>query len=425
MPDSVLARGALLNLLAKLATVAMGLGILTLVARMGPEVQGAFALFVAVESALLTLGSGPGLWLARQVSHFGESPGPRVHAALRLAALGGGAIGLVLVIAGLASEAVPYRHLWMLGLAAPALLMTNTATGLWLGQGRMARMNAPLVAAPALVLLGLAALRVGSGGAPSLAQVPAVLGIWVLAKTLVGLGTAGAVVRDAPPGGRGGTALLEPFRGQWAFLGLVAVTNVVSLANYRVSLFLVEQSQGLAATGVYSVAVQVAELLWLLSSSVTLSAYHRIGASESEVAARTTLRAVRINVLATVAAAPLLLLAARWAVPALLGEVYAGTIVPLACLLPGVAAYAAASSLSAYFTNHRGRPQWSTRIAGLSLLLNATLGAWAAPRWGAVGVACATSVAYIGAIAVGLASFLRATGLGWRALVGINDNPRA
>ena len=51
----VIPRAALGNLVAKLLIVGLGLAITVLVARQGPKVQGAFALFVAVESALLTL----------------------------------------------------------------------------------------------------------------------------------------------------------------------------------------------------------------------------------------------------------------------------------------------------------------------------------------------------------------------------------
>ena len=419
MPASSLARGALLNLMAKGATVALGLGVLTVVARLGPEVQGAFSLFVAVESALLTLGSGPGLWLAREVSHHGRPPAERLSAALALALGLGVVLGMVLAGWSALATRLPYTQLWLLALAAPCLLLVNTSTGLWLGQGRMLRMNAPLVAAPALVL-ALLALGMWRGGAWTTAGV---LAVWVAAKTLVGLGAAGAALAQeglARPDWAG-------LRGQWRFMAVIAVTNLVSLANYRVSLFLVERSQGLAATGVYSVAVQVAELLWLLSSSVTLSAYHRIGSGTAQEAARTTLHAVRVNVMTTLAVAPLLLALAHWALPWALGPAYAPALKPLALLLPGVAGYAAASSLSAYFTNHRGQPQWSTRIAGLSLLLNASLGAWAIPHWGPGGAALATSAAYLIAITVALHSFLRATGLGWRHVFGraIADNPSA
>ncbi|MFX9097208.1 hypothetical protein ABTN72_19425, partial [Acinetobacter baumannii] len=89
----------------------------------------------------------------------------------------------------------------------------------------------------------------------------------------------------------------------------------VSLLNYRASLFLVERFHGLSVVGTYSVAVTVAELLWLLSSSVTVSAYARIGHPDARVAAAMTVQAVRINVLATVLAAPVLLAGAWWALP--------------------------------------------------------------------------------------------------------------
>ena len=85
-------------------------------------------------------------------------------------------------------------------------------------------------------------------------------------------------------------------------------------------------------------------------------------------------------------------------------------------VLPGVAAYAAASSLSAFYTNHLGRPQLSGAIAGLSLLVSFGLGWLLVPRWGAVGAAVSSSLGYIVAIAVAYGVFLRHAGLPVRAL---------
>jgi len=409
MPTRSLARGAALNLAARLATVTLGLAILVAVARRGPEVQGAFALFVAIESALLALFSGLGLLLAREVSHRLAPPGPLLAALLRAALALGGVAGLVVGAVALVSEASPYRHLWLLALAAPALLLVPTASGVWLGQGRMGPLNAPLVAAPAAVLAALWLL--GHGDAPP--PVAAILGAWVLGKAGVGVATALLAWRQ---GGRAAPAP-DALRGHWRFVATIGATNVVSFLNYRATLFLLERQAGLAEAGVYSVAVQVAELLWLLSSAVTVSAYHRIGAPDAAAAAATTLRAVRINLGATLLAAPVLYGGASWALPRALGTGYAEALVPLALLLPGVAGYAAASSLSAYYTNQRGRPQWSAGIAGLSLALTLAIAAVAVPRLGAAGAALATSLAYAVAIAVALRAFLRDAGLPWRALL--------
>jgi O-antigen/teichoic acid export membrane protein len=82
-----------------------------------------------------------------------------------------------------------------------------------------------------------------------------------------------------------------------------------------------------------------------------------------------------------------------------------------------VSAYAAASALSAYYTQHRGQPRWAARIAALSLVLTLAVGAWAIPRWGANGGALATTVGYLGAIVIAFARFSRDTGIHWRALL--------
>lgn len=426
-------RAALGNLVAKLAIVALGLAITVLVARMGPKVQGAFALFVAVESALLTLFSGLGLWLARQMSRQVGAQAwrslPMLVGVLRAAVVLGVVAAVALSLVSWQARSMPYSQLWLLALAAPFLLLVPTATGLWLGEGRMWPINLAQVAAPAVVLAGL--LGAGWLTADYVGRAPVVLMVliaWVSGKAVVALLTALVALRHASQrdeahqaneafAGRSHAWQASPsWRSEWGFVATIGVTNVISLLNYRASLFLVERFHGLETVGTYSVAVTVAELLWLLSSSVTVSVYARIGHPDRAVAAGMTVHAVRINVLATVVAAPLLMLGAWWALPQVLGEAYQASLLPLAALLPGVAAYAAASSLSAFYTNHLGRPQLSGAIAGLSLLISFGLGLWWVPQGGAMGAALASSTGYIGAIAVAYGVFLRHAGLPLSAL---------
>lgn len=405
-----LARGAALNLAARLTTAGLGLLILVLVSRFGPTVQGAFALFVAIESVLMALFSGLGLLLAREISNRQTPAGPLLMALLRAALVLGCLATLALLVVAALTESEPYRHLWLLAVAAPFVLLVPTASGLWLGQGRMGPLNLPQIAAPALVLAALQ--LVPQPLELATVSIFPVLGVWVVCRMAVAVVTGWAAASETAWAAADATAL----RGQWRFVAVIGATSMVSLLNYRATLFLLERHGGLAVAGVYSVAVQVAELLWLLSSAVTVSAYHRIGAPDPAVAATTTLRTVQVNIVATLIAAPLLYCAALVALPSVLGVIYAGALVPLALLLPGVAAYAAASSLSAYYTNHRGRPQWSVGVAGLSLILTMAIAALTIPRYGAAGAALATSLAYCTAIAVALAIFLRDAGMPWSAL---------
>lgn len=424
---AALPKAALGNLVAKLLMVALGLSITVLVARQGPQVQGAFALFVAVESALLTLFSGLGLWLARQMSQqAGAGPVralPMLQGVLRAAVGLGLLASLILLGVSWWSDRLPYSQLWLLALGAPFLLLVPTATGLWLGQGRMWPINVAQVAAPASVLTGLAgAWWIMQGTQRSGAMVALVLTAWVSGKSLVAVVTAVYALKDA---GRRDDLLVpiassdstpSSWRAQWPFVATIGVVNVVGLLNYRASLFLVEHFHGLSAVGTYSVAVTSAELLWLLSSSVTVSVYARIGHPDTRIAASMTVQAVRINVLSTLLAAPVLLTLAWWALPWVMGPAYQASLMPLAALLPGVAAYAAASSLSAFYTNHLGRPQLSGAIAGLSLSISFVLGLVLVPRWGAVGAGVASSLGYILAIMAAYGVFLKHAGLPVKAL---------
>ncbi|MDO9237239.1 MAG: teichoic acid transporter [Aquabacterium sp.] len=424
---AALPKAALGNLAAKLLMVALGLSITVLVARQGPQVQGAFALFVAVESALLTLFTGLGLWLARQMSQqAGAGPVralPMLQGVLRAAVVLGLLASVILLGVSWWSDRLPYSQLWLLALGAPFLLLVPTATGLWLGQGRMWPINVAQVAAPASVLMGLAgAWWIMQGTQRSGAVVVLVLTAWVSGKSLVAVVTAVYALKDA---GRRDD-LLAPIASsdstpsswwaQWPFVATIGVVNVVGLLNYRASLFLVEHFHGLSAVGTYSVAVTSAELLWLLSSSVTVSVYARIGHPDTRIAASMTVQAVRINVLSTLLAAPVLLALAWWALPWVMGPAYQASLMPLAALLPGVAAYAAASSLSAFYTNHLGRPQLSGAIAGLSLSISFVLGLVLVPRWGAVGAGVASSLGYILAIMAAYGVFLKHAGLPVKAL---------
>ena len=405
-----LAQGAGVHLAARVAAMALGLALMVVVARLGPAVQGAFALFLAAEAVLLTLCSGFGLALARRVSHHGEDPGAPLRAWLVVALATGGVAALALWALGVVAQGTTYGALVWLAPAAPLLLLVPTASGLWLGRGRMAQLAAPQVALPLVALVALALLAAWRGDATGWFDV---LAAWVASRVFVALGTTAWALREAPASR---PARRVALRRDLGFVVAVGAANVVGVLNYRVPLFLVERGAGIEATGVYAVAVQVGELPWLLSAALSVAAYRRIGESDAARAARTALAAARWGVVAALAAAPLLVLAAWALLPPLLGVAYAGAWRPLALLMPGVVLYAAASGLSAYFTNHLGRPQWPAWIAALSLTLNSLGCLWAVPRHGLAGAALSTSASYALAMVFALALFLRATGLPLRAL---------
>jgi O-antigen/teichoic acid export membrane protein len=395
--------------------VALGLAITLYTARLGTASQGAFALFTAVESVLLALVSGFGVAIARRISHHGERPAGLVGASV----LASVALGLA-VAAGLAlvsSVSGPaYQTLWLLAIAAPVLFVSPNLAGVWLGRGRMAALARITLGAPALTLAGIALAHL-AGQPPALATV---LWAWIAARWIVALAVLGAAARGGCLARPDGAALAIETR----FVLVIGLTNLVGLLNYKADLFLVEHFLGLSATGVYSIAVMVAELLWLVSSSVTTAAYARIGSPDAVEAGRITVRAVHAGVLLLGLLCPMLWIGAAMAVPVLLGPAYQSALPVLAVLLPGVAVFGAASALSAWFTNHAGRPWVPALLASLSLAINVLVSVLTIPRLGVIGGALATSLSYIVAVGVGALLFMRASGTSavvllrpdWRAL---------
>ncbi len=404
--DSV-ARGTLVNLATRIGAVVGVLLITVVTARMGTAQQGAFALFISVEGALLALLSGFGVALARRVSHHGEKPRALLSAMLLCCAGLGSLAGLMLWAVSTWGPPA-YASLWLLAMAAPVLLLAPNAAGLWLGEGRMAPIARLTLAPPWLALAGMGVLwsLQHTGLLP-------VLTAWVAAKVVVGLGLLWVLWHSSRLAAPGGAAL----RRELPFIARIGVTNLISLLNYRVGLWVVERLLGLSATGVYSIAVVAAELLWFVSSSLTQAVYSRIGTPERTAAAATTVRAVQLSVAALLVVAPLLWLAARALVPWLLGPAYAGSLLLLALLLPGVMLFGGASALSAYFTNHAGAPQVPARVALMSLALNGALSWGLVPLLGMAGAALAASLAYGASVALLAVLFARHAGLPLSALL--------
>lgn len=177
-----------------------------------------------------------------------------------------------------------------------------------------------------------------------------------------------------------------------------------------------EHFRGAAEVGIYSLAVYVGELLWLLPGALTPLLVHSSAADAADPRRdRTAARAVRMGVGLTLAAAlPLYLAAAP--LLALVGRgQYAASVPALRALLPGIVAFAPGVVLAGDFIG-RGRPHWNTQASALTVVINVAAALALIPRHGAVGAAWASSLAYACGSAIMLWRFRRATGMSLRGL---------
>ena len=222
-------------------------------------------------------------------------------------------------------------------------------------------------------------------------NVASVLGCYILSQGALWLRSETKVRRllTAPPaaGYRAGGAI--------AF-GLKAhLSNVITFLNYRLALYLVSFMLDPVATGKYALAIQLAEVLWLIASAASMVVFPESAAhSASPVALEKMIRQVAKRVFQLTLAAGLVGAAvAPFAIPWIFGAAYGGAVLPFTILLPGVVAWSYMSVLSNSLAG-MGCQRINVQSALLCLSVNIAGDALAIPHWGVNGAAGASTLAF-------------------------------
>jgi len=201
----------------------------------------------------------------------------------------------------------------------------------------------------------------------------------------------------------------------WRYAVAAWPGGILGNAALRADVFLLAYFANPAAVGVYSIAVTLAELCWYIPNSLGGVLAPKV-ASEGIDALHVTLRIGRVTWVITGLAAICILIGSTFMVPLLFGSQFAGSVVALAFLLPGIVATAFASAPSAYL-NGIGRPGDWTRAAAANVAVNITANIVLIPRFGVVGAAAASSLSYSTAAVIITMSLIRQTKVGLRELV--------
>jgi O-antigen/teichoic acid export membrane protein len=191
------------------------------------------------------------------------------------------------------------------------------------------------------------------------------------------------------------------------------LSNILAYVNYRADVFLVNFFLNPALVGIYFVAVQVAERLWLPSKVLSTVLLPRM----AEMHATSDTREItplmsRLVLWGTVIICLLVAAVATPVIRLLFGEAYLASIPPLLWLLPGIA-LASSSRIVANDFAARGRPEWnswlSAAVLGVNIITNIVL----IPRWGLNGAAIATTISYVFNMVVKTIIYSRVTKSPW------------
>lgn len=196
------------------------------------------------------------------------------------------------------------------------------------------------------------------------------------------------------------------------------IGNIVQFFNYRLDVFLVSFFAGVGQAGIYTVSVSLAESLWFLSNSSATTLFPRIAGLGETESLKITPLVSRLSLAVTLLAGVLLFLLAAPLVNILFGNSFTSSYLPLVLLIPGIIVFSLTNVLSSDLAG-RGKPQFGTYIALISLILTVVFDLIFIPKWGASGAGAASSISYAASTLFTLIVFSKLTGVRWVDLVFI------
>ncbi len=368
--------------------IVVGVLTLTLTTQLlGPEGRGQFTLTMAALAMIIQLGnaglhSSATYWLAQHntrrraigslLAWFSFGP---------VAVLFALALAVVWIWPQLIPD-VPTRNLALAFLAGPPSMFMLLASNAFLGLGRPGAYNlldlvGKIAGAVAVVLLLWSGLDV-------VFAVYAALQLAIAAAAynlLVGPGW------PDPPDWRIAREMI-------GFGARVFVVNLAMFLVLRMDLFLLNALAGTREAGLYSVAVQIGDILMLTTASVAAMLFPRLTAMEAGQRWRATKRVLWVSgavlgAIALVLAAMARPVFARW-----FGPEFVDSTVALYWLLPGLCCLGMNTLLYQHLSSF-GMPAFMVVSTCAGAAFNGAVNLWAIPRYGMAGAAAVSSATYI------------------------------
>lgn len=174
----------------------------------------------------------------------------------------------------------------------------------------------------------------------------------------------------------------------------LALGNFLQFLNYRLDIFIVNNYHGLYTVGVYTLAVGLAQLIWLVPNNLATLVLNKAAASkEGQWQSAQVALLSRLSFGFSLVAGVGIAIVGPSVIGPLYGERFHASIIPLLLLLPGIVLFSVTIILSGQLAGI-GKQIYTTLVAGIAFLCTLLLDLLLIPRWGANGAAVASTCAY-------------------------------
>ncbi len=193
--------------------------------------------------------------------------------------------------------------------------------------------------------------------------------------------------------------------------------NLLAFFNSRSDVFLLNFFQGAGAVGIYSVAVGLAERLWIISQTASTVLFPRVSSSTDPKWQKRFTPLITRTVLVLVL--PIALVIGVFAKPLIIvlySSKFINAVLPLQILLFGIVSFSL-SRVLAHDIAGRGYPLLNSYTSAISLVVNISLNLLLIPRWGMAGAAFAAAASYTSLLISKLVIYQRLSGNSWKEVL--------
>jgi O-antigen/teichoic acid export membrane protein len=421
IPMTSLKKSGLITFLTQVSVFIFGFATSIILARaLGPEDRGIYALIILIPAVMGMLGT-LGIEIANV--YFSANKKYKLSDIISNSLVSSIGLGLVIILLFwvasttntfqefLIANNITFLYLWLAVFTVPIVLLSGFFNRILLGREQIVKFNTVAISKSifqlGLVFVFLIVLDQGVFGAVLAYIVTTVcvaLLVTLFIKKLNRINFSinfGLLKESLRYGGKG-------------YLG-----NVAQFLNYRLDMLLVAYFLNVTAVGHYTIAVGMAERLWMIPGSIGTVLFPKVSAIGDTQANQLTSKVSRHTLFIVFILSIVLLVLAKPLILILFGISFLPSVEPLMILLPGIVALSFAKVLTSDLAG-RGRPEFGTYASIVSLAANIPLNLYFIPKWGISGAAFASSIAYILATLIIAAAFIKISEKSWFDILLIN-----